>query len=152
MNCDNLADMRTKNTLKKLQVIPNSLLLRRASENISRMIENYYWNIIFLNKEFFKPKIRYRFILVKYSERGLVYKGQPNLQLLNILFWVFFTTMVTYGYRVFPLSQQLKGEFPQNSIKGQICLKNDFSLDEMNSKQRVNMIMFPLVITKTCQE
>ena len=72
------------------------------------------------------------FILVKFSGRGLVFNGYPNLKLFNKLFWLFFITIVTYSYVVFPLAHQLKGEFPKNSTKGQICLRLDFRNEEMN--------------------
>ena len=64
-------------------------------------------------------------------------KGETNLGLFNTLFWVFLCTGVTYSYGVFPLSHQLRGGFPGNSTKGQICLRSNLQLGEMNLKQRI---------------
>ena len=84
---------------------------------------------------------------MKYADRGLVYNGYPNVKLLNYLYWISLLTYVSYSYGVFPLSQQLRGEFPQNSIKGQICMKIDFQLDEMNTKHRVKTFTMPTLAT-----
>ena len=54
-------------------------------------------------------------------------------------------TMVSFNMGVFPLSHILKGKFPGNSIKGQICMKLDFQLGEMNNKQRFFMLIGPVI-------
>ena len=74
---------------------------------------------------------------MKFSDRGLVQNGYTNLKLINSLFWVVDIAFVVHSYGTFPLSQQLKGGFPENSIKGQICMKLDFQLDKNNVKYRV---------------
>ena len=87
----------------------------------------------------------FRFILVRFSDRGLVLKGSPYLKLFNCLYWISFWTMTFNGYFIFPLSKQLQKDFPQNSIKGQICTKIDFH--SRNSKQRIFGFILPLVMT-----
>ena len=74
-------------------------------------------------------------------------KGSPYLKLCNLLYWISFLTMTFNGYFFFPLSKQLQGGFPQNSIKGQICTKIDFHSEQMNSKQRIFGFFIPLVMT-----
>ena len=54
--------------------------------------------------------------------------------------------MLAYMFGVYPLSHLLKADFPQNSIKGQICLKLDFELGEMNVKQRFFGFIGPLLV------
>ena len=88
-----------------------------------------------------------RFVLVKYSDRGLIQNGELNLKLFNSLHWVVFFTLSSISFGVFPLSKQMKGRFPENSIKGQICMKIDFELDETNIKQRIYTFIIPLVLT-----
>ena len=83
---------------------------------------------------------------MRYADRGLVVNGYPNLVLFNQLHWLIFGTMISYSYGVFPLVKQLKEDFPQNCIKGQICMKIDFQIDETNLKQRVVGIIAPMVI------
>ena len=89
--------------------------------------------------------VPYRCILVLYSHRGLVKNGYPNLKLFNNLHWIFITTMVSFNIGVFPLSHILKDNFPGNSIKGQICMKLDFQLGEMNNKQRFYGFIGPAI-------
>ena len=38
---------------------------------------------------------------------------------------------------IFPLPQIIQGGFPGNSIKGQIWLKENFPINDANSKQRI---------------
>ena len=86
-----------------------------------------------------------RCILVLYSHRGLVKNGYPNLKLFNSLHWIFIVFMVCFNIGVFPLSHILKDMFPGNSIKGQICMKLEFQLGEMNNKQRFFMFIGPVI-------
>ena len=84
---------------------------------------------------------------MKYSDRGLVHKGDVDHKTFNFLHWVAFFSLSSIAFGVFPLSKQLKGRFPENSIKGQICMKIDFELDNTNIKQRVYTFIIPLVLT-----
>ena len=68
-----------------------------------------------------------RFILVKFSDRALVYNGHPNLKLLNFLFCVVCVTCVSFSYGVFPLSKQLRGNFLESSIMGTNLYEGGFS-------------------------
>jgi hypothetical protein len=54
--------------------------------------------------------------------------------------------LVIYGYISFPISQLLKGDFPQKSSKGQICMKIDFQVDQMNQQQRMTSFILPLAV------
>ena len=50
------------------------------------------------------------------------------------------------SFGIFPLSQQLKGSFPENSIKGQICMKLDFQLDKVNTTHRLSNLVVPTLM------
>ena len=83
--------------------------------------------------------------------------GYPNLKLFNSLHWIFIVSMISFHIGVFPLSHILKDNFPGNSIKGQICMKLDFQLGEMNNKQRffgfigpVIFFVFPFRFGRNC--
>ena len=82
-----------------------------------------------------------------YAERGLIQKGFPNLNLLNILFWLFYIVLVIFSFGVYPLSSLFKGSFLQGTSKGQICMKIDFRNDQQNSKLRIIHLFFPLMVT-----
>ena len=82
---------------------------------------------------------------MKFSDRGLVLNGYPNLKVFNYLYWLSFLTLTVNGYLIFPLSKQLKENFPENSTKGQICTRIDFNMDETNLKQRVFVFLLPML-------
>ena len=71
--------------------------------------------------------------------------GYPNLKLFNHLYWLSLLTLVINGYILFPFSKQLEDNFPQNSIKGQICTKIDFQMDQTNGTQRLLSFIFPCI-------
>ena len=87
-----------------------------------------------------------RLVLVKHSGKGLVQNGYPDVKMFNTLYWLFFISFVCFSYGIFPLSQQLQGGFPENSVKGQLCMKIDFDLDKMNVNQRILTFMYQIVL------
>ena len=90
-----------------------------------------------------------RFVLVKYADRGLVQNGSPNLTLFIHLHWLVFFIFTAMCYIGFPLTKQIKGDFPENTIKGQICMKMEFTLDQTNLRQRIMNLIFPLIMIST---
>ena len=86
---------------------------------------------------------------MKYADRGLVENGSPNLTLFNHLHWLVFFIFTAMCYIVFPLTKQMKGDFPENTIKGQICMKMEFTLDQTNLRQRIVNLIFPLIMIST---
>ena len=75
-----------------------------------------------------------------------MHNGYPDLNMFNTLYWLFFISFVCFSYGIFPLSQQLQGGFPENSVKGQLCMKIDFDLDKMNVKQRILTFIYQIVL------
>ena len=102
-------------------------------------------NTFWISRQDFQQSFRY--ILVKYSDRGLVQNGKVDHKLLSSLHWVTFFALSTISYVIFPLSKHLHGGYPLNSIKGQICTKIDFEIDVTNTQQRVYVFIIPLVLT-----
>ena len=90
-----------------------------------------------------------RHVLVKYAERGLVHNGYPNLTLFNHLHWLIFIIFIPVCYVTFPLAKQMEGNFPENTIKGQICMNMEFPIGQTNLKQRMMSLMYPLIMTIT---
>ena len=85
-----------------------------------------------------------RYVFVKFADRGLVVNGTPNLSLLNKVGWIQYVFMVCIFYGQFPFQNQIRPNFPENSIKGQICMKLDFDLDGNNEKLRV-LGFYPII-------
>ena len=86
-----------------------------------------------------------RYILVKFSDRGLVEKGAPNLGLLCHVFWLSSISIICASFAQFPLVKMIKGNFPHNSVKGQICLQTSTLKDEKNTYHRILGYAFPLI-------
>ena len=85
---------------------------------------------------------------MKYTDRGLVVNGSPNLELFTSLYWLLWIASVCLDYTTFPLTEQLNGNFPQNSVKGQICMKMDFHYTEKgNIKHRILSLCGPFLRT-----
>ena len=59
------------------------------------------------------------------------------------MFFIFTTSC----YVVFPLTKQIQEDFPENNIKGQICLRMEFTMDKTNLKQRIAGLIFPVLMT-----
>ena len=64
----------------------------------------------------------FRTFLVLYIDRGLVLQGKPNLKLFNQLYWVAFLSYFAMTTFIMPGSHIIRGQFPEATKKGQICL------------------------------
>ena len=84
---------------------------------------------------------------MKFSDRGLVLNGYPNLKIFNYLYWLSFLTLTINAFLIFPLSKLLKENFPENSAKGQVCSRIEFHMDETNLQQRLFIFLTPMLMT-----
>ena len=84
-----------------------------------------------------------------YADRGLVHKGHPNLTLFNHLHWLVFFISTPICYVAFPLTKQVEDNFPENTIKGQLCMNLEFPIERTNLKQRMMSLICPLIMTIT---
>ena len=63
----------------------------------------------------------FRMILIRFSDRGLVMHGRPNLVLFKQLYWTIFGAFFCLGSPIFTLLPLLRGTFEEN-IQSQICM------------------------------
>ena len=82
---------------------------------------------------------------MKYAGNGLVSHGDTNLKLMRVLFWVFTVGLVAISYGNMPLSKQFKPGFPENTVIGQICMKNEILYSKESIKTRMIGFVFPLL-------
>ena len=87
-----------------------------------------------------------RYVLVKFADRGLVSGGYPNLGLAETLSFVTYGFFVACIYGIFPLSHQIRNNFPANSRKGQLCMQLDFVANENYTKHRIKQAIFPFLV------
>ena len=60
-----------------------------------------------------------RYIVVKFSDRGLISEGYLNLRLMNCLGWTSYATMVAFSVFIY-MTQIFKKDFPENMIHGNL--------------------------------
>ena len=75
----------------------------------------------------------YRAFLIRYSERGLVVKGQPNLCLFNQLYWVLFSVFGSIAIILFPVLKFAQGNFNETPW-AKICLLVPLKTDRLGIK------------------
>ena len=63
----------------------------------------------------------FRWVLIRFSDRGLVIKGRPELRLFNQLYWVTFGTCCCLGISIFTIVPFVRGNF-EDSIRGRKCM------------------------------
>ena len=125
------------------------------SELLGSPFSRAYWgkSLVFgiLSKLVYVPSTTWwsRHVVVIYADRGLVHKGQPNLTLFNHLHWLVFFIFTLICYVAFPFANQVEGNFPENTIKGQICMNLEFPMERTNLKQRMITLICPLIMTIT---
>ena len=83
---------------------------------------------------------------MKFADRGLVTGGYPNLGLSETLSFVTYIFFVTCLYGIFPLSHQIRNNFPADSRKGQLCMQLDFAANENYTKHRIKQAIFPFLV------
>ena len=84
----------------------------------------------------------FRFLMIKYSERGLV-SGGPNLELYNKLFWTA-TSIFLLLYHAIMLAVNMKEEnFIQRTISGSMCSdpSKPFNLSKYWTENSKNIVM-----------
>ena len=84
-------------------------------------------------------------MIVKHAGNGLISHGSANLKLLKILYWVITLAFIAVAYGNMPLSKQFKPGFPENTVIGKICMKNEVLYSKESIKSRLLGFVFPLL-------
>ena len=106
------------------------LMLCQLLQLLRQVVANVYAVTLFFN--FF-----FRVILIRFSDRGLVVDGKPELALFNQviqcwsqdilnslstqLYWIIFAAFFAMGFLTYPVAKIMRGTFPE-SILGSVCL------------------------------
>ena len=106
------------------------LMLCQLLQLLRQVVANVYAVTLFFN--FF-----FRVILIRFSDRGLVVDGKPELALFNQviqkysqdilnslstqLYWIIFVAFFAMGFLTYPVVKIMRGTFPE-SILGSVCL------------------------------
>ena len=104
------------------------------------IIACYFWTFFF--------SLLFRMALIRFSERGLVERGKPNLLLFHQLYWTVFgafTFMIISISTIMPLLQGTFSKIPHN----QMCMLRPVEDMESESNITKNILIFvlPLICT-----
>ena len=89
----------------------------------------------------------FRAFFVLYPDYGLVKDGQPDLRLVHQLYWVVFSSFVLVNHSVLPLPFLIKGNFPEGTGPGRVCLGLARQQGKDNAKLTIMQFMTPLLVT-----
>ena len=100
----------------------------------------YLWTLFF--------SLLFRMVLIRFSERGLVERGQTNLLLFHQLYWTLygaFFFMIIFIFTIMPLIQGTVSANPN----GRMCMlrPTDTLKSESNITKTLLSLVFPLIIT-----
>ena len=94
--------------------------------------------------------VLFRTFLILHSDKGLVEKGQPNLNLFHKLFWLAVGSFVAIFLGSWPLAHIIKGMFIlQDSNRGKACLLGDVTdipAAPINNQMRLLSFVPPVII------
>ena len=101
---------------------------------------------VYMNAMFFAIFFRLFFIL--FPDYGLVKDGRPDLRLVHQLYWVVLSSFVLVNHSVLPLSFLIKGNFPEGTGPGRVCLMGSArEQTHDNAKLKILQFMSPLLVT-----
>jgi hypothetical protein len=84
----------------------------------------------------------FRVVLVRFSDRGLVVRGRPEIKLFHQLYWTIFWAFIAIGLTMFPLSQLARGSYDSSTL-GRVCLLRTLQPDKVAVKGRVANLAIP---------
>ena len=68
----------------------------------------------------------FRTVYIRFSERGLVMNGRPNLSFSNYIYWVCFFAFWFLGFLLFPVVKFVNGTYSE-TFTGKICLRQELT-------------------------
>ena len=99
---------------------------------------------VYMNSMLFNVFFRAFFIV--FPDYGLVKDGRPDLRLVHQLYWVVFVSFVLVFHSVLPLSFLVKGNFPEGTGPGRVCLGLARQQTQDNAKLTILQFMTPLLV------
>ena len=103
---------------------------------LNSLVSLYFYTFLF--------SFLFRTVLIRYSERGLVSRGKPNLRLFEQLYWLLFSAFVSLAIILFSVVKYLKGNYPLTRF-GSTCLEQPLENDDTSLKNNA-ITMAPVII------
>ena len=91
--------------------------------------------------------IAFRSFFILHPDYGLVKDGQPDLHLVHQLYWVVLCSFILVNHTVLPLSFLIKGNFPEGTGPGRLCLGLARRQSQDNAKLTIMQFITPFLVT-----
>ena len=102
------------------------------------------WAVIDVYFTTFTFNFLFRMVLIRFSDRGLVTKGRPELRLFCQLYWIVFAAFFTLAIIKYPLINMIQGTFLQSTM-ARVCLLEPLQTEEKNISRRIETLVYPFL-------
>ena len=89
----------------------------------------------------------FRSFFILHPDYGLVKDGRPDLHLVHQLYWVALCAFILVNHSVLPLSFLIKGNFPEGTGPGRLCLVLARGQSQDNAKLTIMQFITPFLVT-----
>ena len=86
----------------------------------------------------------FRYVLIRYSSRGLVIRGKPELRLLHQLYWLIFWAVFCCIFFFYPIARIISGTFIDSRF-AKMCLLHPLEVDDTFRMGRMATLCIPLL-------
>ena len=94
--------------------------------------------------------IVFRFFVIVYADKGFISTDFFNSKFLKFLFIGYSFFFATYSYLPWMTSTTIADNYPENTVKGRICLGLRLDWDKDNSKETSDVYLKPRLIVIAC--
>ena len=106
-------------------------------------------NMALLAEQIVGQNLVFRFFYIVHADKGFVVKGIYNTKIFNLCFVLLTCTYTMYTYLPYFIASSLKDEYPDNTVKGRICLGHRLNWDLKDTKNTLNVYIKPRVMIIT---
>ena len=85
----------------------------------------------------------FRAVLIRFSDRGLVVQGRPNLALFQQLYWIVFAAFFCLGIFLHPIVPIMRGTF-EDVTQGRICMLRPIEAVNYNDNSSAPSYLIPV--------
>ena len=102
--------------------------------------------IVYLSEQVIANNILFRFFLIVHADKGFVKSGVYNSGILKNCFIIYTVFFVIYSYLPWIAATALEENYPENTVKGRICLGLRLDWDKDNTKETSDIYVKPRMI------
>ena len=105
----------------------------------ARLLE--FRNVIGESLKIISVNLMFRFFFVVHAEKGLYIQNRSNSTLMRGIYMIFTFGWTVSGYLSWPGSVMFSSNYPDNTVKGRICLTHrlDWDQDKRSKKTQISI-------------